>query len=81
MTKKLLACCLMLASALFATPSTAAEETAPAALVRHVTDEVLTIVRADRAIQSGDSRKVLALVDEKVLPHFDFRCMTMHAVG
>ena len=81
MTKKLLACCLMLASALFATPSTAAEETAPDALVRHVTDEVLTIVRADKAIQSGDSRKVLALVDEKVLPHFDFRRMTMLAVG
>ena len=61
----------------------AAEQTdiAPDALVRSVSDDVLTIVRADKRIQSGDTRAVLALVDEKVLPHFNFRRMTMLAVG
>jgi phospholipid transport system substrate-binding protein len=80
MTKKLFACCLMLASTLF-TGSAIAEDLMPDALVRHVTDEVLAIVRSDKAIQSGDARKVLTLVDEKVLPHFNFRRMTMLAVG
>ncbi|MDR1424146.1 MAG: ABC transporter substrate-binding protein [Azoarcus sp.] len=81
MTKNLFACCLMLASVLFTGPAIAEDVTAPDALVRHVTDEVTAIVRNDKAIQSGDASKVLALVDEKVLPHFDFRRMTMLAVG
>jgi phospholipid transport system substrate-binding protein len=79
--KKLFACCLMLASLFFTDLAAAAEETAADALVRHVTDEVLAVVRSDKAIQSGDTHKVLALVDEKVLPHFNFRRMTMLAVG
>ncbi|MDR0701623.1 MAG: ABC transporter substrate-binding protein [Azoarcus sp.] len=81
MTKELFTCCLMLASALFTGPAIASEDAAPDALVRHVSEEVLAIVRSDKAIQSGDTRRVLALVDEKVLPHFDFRRMTMLAVG
>lgn len=59
----------------------ATESVAPDALVRDVTNEVLGIVRADKAIQAGDTHRVLALVDAKVLPHFDFRRMTMLAVG
>lgn len=57
-----------------------AQET-PDALVKRVTDEVLTIVRQDADIQKGDSQKVLALVDGKVLPHFNFQHMTALAVG
>ncbi|MBT0962668.1 ABC transporter substrate-binding protein [Denitromonas sp. IR12] len=53
----------------------------PDALVRTVMDEVLEIVRKDEAIQSGDASRAVALVDEKVLPHFDFRIMTSLAVG
>jgi phospholipid transport system substrate-binding protein len=50
-------------------------------LVKDVTNEVLEIVRADKAIQAGDTKRVIELVDAKVLPHFDFRRMTMLAVG
>lgn len=53
----------------------------PDALVRGVSDDVLTIVRQDKAIQSGDTRRVIDLVEAKVLPHFNFRRMTMLAVG
>lgn len=53
----------------------------PDALVRTVMEEVLDIVRKDEAIQSGDASRAAALVDEKVLPHFDFRIMTSLAVG
>ncbi|MCZ4306455.1 ABC transporter substrate-binding protein [Zoogloeaceae bacterium G21618-S1] len=53
----------------------------PDALVRTVMNEVLEIVRTDEAIQSGDASRAAGLVDEKVLPHFDFRVMTSLAVG
>ena len=36
------------------------------------TTEVLEIVRADKAIQAGDTAARDRLVDAKVLPHFDF---------
>jgi phospholipid transport system substrate-binding protein len=62
-------------------PATASTGKAPDVLVQDVTNEVLEIVRADKAIQAGDTRRVIELVDAKVLPHFDFRRMTMLAVG
>ena len=64
-----------------ALPAAASADKAPDLLVRDVTNEVLEIVRADKAIQAGDTRRVIELVDAKVLPHFDFRRMTMLAVG
>jgi len=56
-------------------------ERSPDALVQQVTDDVLNIVRQDKDIQSGDTRKALDLVETKVLPHFDFQRMTALAVG
>ena len=70
--------CALLGAAL---PAAASADKAPELLVRDVTNEVLEIVRADKAIQAGDTRRVIELVDAKVLPHFDFRRMTMLAVG
>ena len=58
-----------------------AQEIAPDALVQQVTDDVLTIVRQDKDIQSGDTVKALKLVETKVLPYFDFQRMTALAVG
>jgi len=53
----------------------------PDVLVRDVTNDVLTIVRQDQAIQAGDTKRVVDLVEAEVLPHFNFRRMTMLAVG
>jgi phospholipid transport system substrate-binding protein len=53
----------------------------PDALIKSVTNEVLDIVRHDKAIQEGDTRRAIELVDAKVLPHFDFRRMTALAMG
>lgn len=58
-----------------------AQEIAPDALVRKVTEEVLTVVRQDKDIQNGNSKKVLEIVDTKVLPHFNFQRMTALAMG
>ena len=56
-------------------------QTAPDALVRDLTNEVLEAIRADKAIASGDIGRVQKLVDEKVLPYVDFKKMTQLAVG
>jgi phospholipid transport system substrate-binding protein len=56
-------------------------EMPPDVQVRAVSDDVIAILRSDKDIQSGNTSKVLALVDEKILPHYNFRRMTMLAVG
>ncbi len=53
----------------------------PDALIQKVTDEVLTIVRQDKDIQSGNTKKAIELVEVKVLPHFNFQRMTALAMG
>lgn len=58
-----------------------AADVAPDVLVKDVTNDVLAIVRQDKAIQSGDTRKAVELVEAKVLPHFNFKHMTALAVG
>lgn len=58
-----------------------AEAVAPDVLIRSTVDEVTAIVKQDKDIQAGDQKKILALVDAKVLPHFDFERMTQLAVG
>ena len=54
---------------------------APDAMVMKITDEVLDIVRKDKDIQNGNTRKAIELVDAKVLPYFNFQHMTALAVG
>lgn len=53
----------------------------PDVLIRSTVDDVLQIVKTDKDIQAGNQQKILALVDAKVLPHFDFERMTRLAVG
>jgi len=53
----------------------------PDGLVKSVSNDVLDSVKADKSIQSGDLRKVIALVDQKVMPYVDFQRMTSSAVG
>ncbi|MBU1689741.1 MAG: ABC transporter substrate-binding protein [Gammaproteobacteria bacterium] len=73
---------LFLATALyFATATAVAAEMAPEALIKETSQDVLEIVKKDKDIQAGNKQKIYALVDAKVLPHFDFKRMTQLAVG
>jgi phospholipid transport system substrate-binding protein len=65
----------------FFLPPATAQQLAPDALVRQVTEDVLTVVRQDKDIQSGNTRKAIDLVETKVLPYFNFQRMTALAVG
>lgn len=72
---------LLLASAsFFLSPGVQAQQ-APDALVKSVTDEVLDIIRKDKDIKAGSTQRAIELVEQKVLPHFNFSRMTALAVG
>jgi len=58
-----------------------AAEVSPDVLVRKTTEEVLTIVRADKEMREGNVARIVQLIEEKVAPHFDFERMTRLAVG
>lgn len=58
-----------------------AEVVAPDVLIKTTVHEVLAVVKQDKDIQAGNQKKILELVDAKVLPHFDFTRMTQLAVG
>jgi phospholipid transport system substrate-binding protein len=54
---------------------------APDVLIRTVSADVLSSIKSDPSIKSGDIKKITALVDTKVLPNVDFERMTASAVG
>lgn len=58
-----------------------AEGPDPDVLIKDTVREVLDIVRNDKDLRSGNQKKMLELVDAKVLPHFNFEHMTKLAVG
>lgn len=79
MMKRLLSLASTLLALACAAPAMA--DDAPDALVKRVTEDVLQIVRGDKDIQGGNTQKAIALVEAKVLPHFNFNHMTALAMG
>jgi phospholipid transport system substrate-binding protein len=71
---------LALLLGLNAAPALAAD-LPPDELARATTQEVLAILKQDKALQGGDMNKVYQLVEAKVLPHFNFNRMTQLALG
>jgi phospholipid transport system substrate-binding protein len=53
----------------------------PDGLVKFVVDDVMNTIKSDKAIQSGDLRKINGLVDQKILPYSDFQKTTRLAMG
>ncbi|MDI1259769.1 MAG: ABC transporter substrate-binding protein [Aquabacterium sp.] len=60
--------------------TTAAAQTADL-FVKSITADLINTVRGDKAIQSGDLRKAIAVIEAKVLPYVNFQRMTASAVG
>jgi phospholipid transport system substrate-binding protein len=75
--KKLFA---MLAGSLLLAPSLA-QEVAPDALVKSVTLEVVELIVKDKEIKAGGRGKLVQVIEQKVLPHFNFTAMTALAMG
>ncbi len=66
----------VLAASLVLAVGESAAQTPPDELVKRTSQEVLTLIK-----QSQDRQKLLQVVQEKVVPHFDFAQMTQLAVG
>ncbi len=58
-----------------------AADEAPDALVKRISSDVLNTAKNDKAIQAGDTKKVIDLVETKILPYVDFQRMTSLAAG
>jgi phospholipid transport system substrate-binding protein len=63
---------------LLAAPAAFAQELAPEALMRTVSEEVTASMKE---IPAGDAGRLAALVEAKILPHFDFARATQIALG
>ena len=72
---------VMPAPAFAAEEAAAAAATAPDALVKDISTQVLDTLRNSPEIRAGDSAKAAELIQTIVLPHFDFVRMTRLAVG
>ncbi|MCA3106354.1 MAG: ABC transporter substrate-binding protein [Rhodocyclaceae bacterium] len=68
--------CLLLAA-----PAVHAQDIGPDQLVRTTTDKIIEIVKGDKAIQSGDMKRILEVAETHASPHFDFVRMTRLAMG
>jgi phospholipid transport system substrate-binding protein len=69
------------AVAAFGLPQWAFADEAPDAFIKRVSDDVLNTIKADEKIRGGDTGRILALVDTKVMPNVDFARMTAATVG
>jgi phospholipid transport system substrate-binding protein len=58
--------------------ATAAE---PDVLVRQTTEEILKRIKTNKDAYSADTKKLYAMVDELVVPHFDFTAMSKLVLG
>lgn len=65
-------CLAGLGLVLFTNVAMANIDMAPDVLVKQTADDVLAIVKNDKDIQAGNQQKLFAVVEEKILPNFDF---------
>jgi phospholipid transport system substrate-binding protein len=79
--KSLFAVASFIAALMIAVPLARAQAIAPDVLMKTVTEEVISAIQADKDIRAGDSAKIAALVEAKIVPHFDFRRTTQIAMG
>ena len=64
-----------------ALPLARAAEEAPDEMIRRLSVDVLNTIKADKDVQNGDVRKIIAFVDSKIMPNVNFTRMTASAVG
>jgi phospholipid transport system substrate-binding protein len=77
---KLIKHLIAIATVAFATNAVAATE-APDALVKRISADVIDTAKSDKEIQAGNQKRVMDLVESKILPHVDFQRMTALAAG
>jgi phospholipid transport system substrate-binding protein len=77
---RLLASLAASAMALVVAPAFSADEAADA-LIQRLSTDVLESIKADPSLKNGDLSRLIALVDNKIMPNVNFQRMTASAVG
>ena len=70
-----------IAVAALTAPAAYAEDEAPDALIKRLLSEVQDAIKNDKAMRAGDTTKVVALIDARIMPSVNFQRMTAAAVG
>ena len=82
MTKTIATLAAVLSAVLAAGAARAQEKlTPPDVLVKQVTLEVVELIAKDKEIRGGNRAKLIGLINDKVLPHFNFTSMAALAMG
>jgi phospholipid transport system substrate-binding protein len=58
-----------------------AADEAPDVFIKRLSDDVMNSIKSDAKIKGGDTNRVLALVDSKIMPNVDFPRMAAASVG
>lgn len=58
-----------------------AADPAPDQVAREATDKIVSLLKANKNAYAKDHKKLYAMVDEHVLPYFDFRAMSRTVLG
>ena len=66
---------------LFTAASASAQQEAPDALVKRISQEILDLAKTDQQIQAGNQQRIMEVVQAKVIPHVNFQRMTAMAAG
>ncbi|WP_420474598.1 MlaC/ttg2D family ABC transporter substrate-binding protein [Noviherbaspirillum sp. ST9] len=72
---------LAAATAAFAFAADAPAQEAPDALVKRITAEVMDTAKNDKEIKAGNRKRILQVVEDKILPHVDLERTVSMAVG
>jgi len=65
----------------FIAASASAQQEAPDALVKRISQEILELAKTDKQIQAGNQQRIMEVVQAKVIPHVNFQRMTAMAAG
>ena len=68
-------------AAAFAFAADSPSREAPDALVKRITEDVMETARTDKEIKAGNRKRILQVVEEKILPHVDLERTMAMAVG
>lgn len=66
---------------LFIAASASAQQEAPDALVKRVSQEILDLAKTDQQIQAGNQQRIMEVVQSKIIPYVNFQRMTAMASG
>ena len=75
------AAAVLAACSLGLAPLAHAVEESPDALIQRLSEEVMASIKSDKALQGGETARIMAVVDSKIMPNVDFKRMTASAVG